>query len=262
MKFALGIVYLNEARWLRLHLPVMLRADSITGVVAVGGGSTDGSGEVICAACADAGKTWDITERKWGWHFANQQNAVIERAEALGYDAMLKYDPDELMFPAAIDTAAQLLFGGAKAIAFPRINFEQDRLHYAPFQNHRDLSDYQTRAHVLGENFRWQGRLHASVNAWSLWSESQDSALGAQRKIMRLPHTPIFHYEGLKPMRERQLKWANYERVQRGEAPLAELPAGIPTRSQPAQFIVPYQGAQPLDPFECGITAPYPEERA
>jgi len=47
MRLALGIVCLNEAPWLRLHLPIIMRASRIAGIVAIDGGSTDDSVAVL-----------------------------------------------------------------------------------------------------------------------------------------------------------------------------------------------------------------------
>lgn len=258
-RLALGIVCLNEAPWLHLHLPAMLRAAAISGVVCVDGGSTDRSPDIVRAIATVAGRPSEVQVRPWGWHFADQQNAVIDLAEARGYDALLKWDPDELMFPDQIDGAANLIAMGTKAIAFPRLNFEYDRLHYAPYTNPRDLLDFQTRMHVLGQGFRWRGQLHASVNAWDIWSEDRSADNATPRELVRLLHAWIYHYEGIKPMEQRALKWLNYARVREGQPPLDVLPDGYHIPTAPARWIVPFVGAQPLAPEDIGRLAPYSE---
>lgn len=242
MRFCLGLVCLNEAPWLRLHLPVMLATSGIDGLVAVDGGSQDDSIAVLESFGAA------VESRPWDWHFGKQQNAVIGLAERCGYDAMLKYDPDELWFPAHLDQAIRLLADSAKAVVFPRINFEFDRWHYAPHANPRDFADWQLRAFRLGEGCHWRGDLHATTNAYDLWSHNG--------QIMRLIGAPIYHYEGIKPPAARALKWLNYERVRDGQPALDTLPAEYAVPTPPLRQYVPYFGAQPLDPAMCGAMAP------
>lgn len=253
MRVCLGFMFLNEASWLRLHLPVMLQFPW-DGVVAIDGGSIDDSVDVIAGECARVGTSCVVDSRTWDWDFAAQQNAVIALAEALGFDAMLKWDPDELMFASHLEQAFGLIETGYhKALKFNRINFETDRFHYSPY----DYPDMQTRVHVLHEGFAWRGRLHASVNAWDLWREHPNSSVNAERSILWMPHVSIFHYEGLKPIPERWLKWHNYDRIRVGLAPLTTLPNDAPIPPLPVRFTLEYVGSQPLDPSQCGGRAPY-----
>lgn len=254
LSVALGLVCLNEAAWLRLHLPVMLRAERVAGVVCVDGGSTDGSLDVVREVAERHGKRWAIRERPWDWRFDEQQNAVIEVAEHVGFSALLKWDPDELMFPADIDQAVGFLERGAKAVVFSRVNFEGDRCHYTPHCNERDVLDQQMRLHVLGEGVRWRGRLHASPNVWDLWPSGETADC---RQIVRLPFAPIFHYEGLKPMAQRALKWLNYDLVSQDLDPLSALPDDYEVPVSTGRITLPFSMSQPLDPAVCGARAPY-----
>jgi len=248
MRIALGIVCLNEAPWLALHLPVILRSTRIDGVVCIDGGSTDDSAAIV----RSFGGT--VATRAWDWDFAAQQNAVIQLAERLGYDALLKYDPDELLFPEHIDQCADLLATGQhKALVVSRYNFEGDRRHYSPYL----YPDKQLRWHVLNEGFYWYRRLHATTNAYTLWNEPAGTSPGVERPILWLPHVNIYHYEGIKPIKERALKWLNYDRVQAGDAPLTVLPDGYAVPSLPVRYSVAFRGAQPLEPDECGECALY-----
>ncbi len=245
MRFALGLVCLNEAPWLRLHLPVILRAARIDGVVCVDGGSTDGSADLVRAL----GGVVEV--HPWRWDFAEQQNHVVQLAERLGYDALLKYDPDELLFPEHIDQGADLLATGQhKALVVSRYNFEGDRRHYCPYL----YPDKQLRFHVLNEGFYWYRRLHATTNAYEQWREPAGTSPSIPRDILWLSHVNIYHYEGIKPLEERSLKWLNYERVGQGLAALDALPDGFHVPSGPVRYAVEFRGAQPL---ECGVLAPY-----
>ena len=252
MRTCLGFQFLNESAWLKLHLPVILRYP-FDGVVAIDGGSTDDSVFAIKHACGRAARKLYLGQRPWDWHFDLQQNAVVERAEAEGFDALLKWDPDELLYPGHIEQAFDLLKDGAKAIKVNRINFEDDRRHYAPY----DYPDMQLRFHVLNEGWRWVGRLHAGPNVWTFWHEHPNSDPHAPRDIIWCPHINIYHYEGIKPRRERVLKQQNYQRIKDGLDPWTALPDTVAVTDGPVRFIVRYDGPQPLDPFTCGVRAPY-----
>lgn len=253
MRFALGLVCLNEAPWLRLHLPVILQSRRIDGVVCIDGGSTDKSRDVVADLARGRMLPCEIEVRPWDWDFAAQQNAVVQLAERLGYDAYFKYDPDELMFPEHIDQAADLLASGAhKVVIVSRYNFEGDRRHYCPYL----YPDKQLRFVVLNQGFYWYRRLHATTNAYTQWHEPAGTSVGIDRPIVWLPHARLYHYEGIKPMAERALKWLNYERIQAGDAPLTALPDGYKVPSSSFRYKVEFRGVQPLDPAVCGVEAP------
>ena len=251
MRLALGIVCLNEAPWLRLHLPIIMRASRIAGIVAIDGGSTDDSVAVLRSYGAT------VEHRSWTWDFAAQQNAVVKLAERRGYDAYLKYDPDELMWPWHIDQCVELLATGQhKALVVSRYNFEGDRQHYSPYL----YPDKQLRFVVLNEGFAWSERLHATTNAYTLWKEPGGTSLGVPRPILWLPHINIYHYEGIKPMPERMLKWLNYDRIKRDLPAWDALPDGYHVPDA-IRFAVEFRGAQPLSVEQCGVNAPYEYER-
>lgn len=256
MRFCLGIVCLNEAPWLRLHLPVILRSERIDGVVCIDGGSTDDSIETVFDLAEAAGKTCDVSVRFWDWDFAAQQNAVVQLAERLGYNAYFKWDPDELMFPEHIDQAVELLETGQhQALVVSRYNFEGDRQHYSPYL----YPDKQLRFVVLNQGFYWYRRLHATTNAYEQWKEPAGTSVGVPRPILWLSHVNLYHYEGIKPMHERALKWLNYERVGQNLLALNALPDGyhVPLA---VRYAVEFRGAQPLEPEQCGAMAPYEAE--
>lgn len=240
MRFCLGFQFLNEAAWLRRHLPIILQSRVIDGVMAIDGGSTDESVSVVYDAAFQAGKSVLVETRTWDWDFAAQQNAVIELAEKHGYDAYLKWDPDELLWPTHIDQAAALL-DRYHAIVVSRYNFEGDRQHYCPYL----YPDKQLRFVRLHEGFEWSLPLHATTNAYHLWREPGGTSPGVDRGIVWLPHVNIYHYEGTKPIEDRELKWENYRRVGREESPLSALPEDHPVPSLPVRFTVEFGGEEP-----------------
>jgi len=258
-KNVLGFACLNEEKWLALHLPVMLEA--VEGVVFVDGGSTDHSVDVVIGLCRERQLPVKYRVEPWQWDFAKQQNHIIELAEIAGAAAMLKWDPDELLFPHHVEQGFRLL-KTYKAVKVNRINFEGNRLYYSPYI----YPDMQTRFHVLHQGFRWRGRLHASVNAFELWHEHPNHDPQAKREIIWCPHIDIFHYEGIKPIEERSLKWMNYALVKEGKEPLSELPPHFIPPKLPVRHTVEFTGLQPLTPvsarfhrsiFEVGDKAPY-----
>jgi hypothetical protein len=240
MRFCLGFQFLNEASWLRRHLPIILQARAFDGVVAVDGGSTDDSAHIVKMIAVERDIFCVIKRRPWEWDFAKQQNHVIEIAQWDGFDAYLKWDPDELLWPAHIDQAAALL-EHYHALVVSRYNFEGDRDHYCPYL----YPDKQLRFVRLNEGFAWSEPLHATTNAYQLWREPPTTSPGVPRSIVWLPHVNIYHYEGTKPIEERELKWENYRRVARGEAPLTALPEGHPVPSLPVRFTVEFCGDHP-----------------
>jgi hypothetical protein len=255
MKFALGFQFLNEASWLRLHLPVILQSSRIDGVVAVDGGSTDNSRIVILGLCAKHKIEVHLFTRAWDWDFSKQQNFVVERCEELGYDAYFKWDPDELLWPRHIDAIAGLL-REYKVVITPRYNFSEDRQHFCPYL----CPDKQLRFVQLNQGFRWHGNLHAGTNAYQLWREDpNNTSPRAVRDIIFVPHMPIYHYEGIKPLAERALKWLNYERVADGLPAVTELPPDHPVPQYPLRATIPFMDPQPLDPAVIGLHAPYGE---
>jgi hypothetical protein len=249
MKLCLAVAFQNEQPWLELHLPAALRAESLAGLVALDGGSEDGSAAVIKKL---KGK---VQKREFDWDFSAHMNTLIDLAESAGYDALIRLDPDELMFPEHIDAVAALL-EQHKAVRLPRINFEVDREHYCPTL----YPDFQLRVFRLGEGVRYSGRVHESLDAAMAragWRERHNTDPDQRRDLITAPHLPIFHYEGLKDGPTRQLKGLNYQRVGQGQKPQEKLPWNFP--AWVPRWNLPFVGPQPLDPAEIGTRAPIEE---
>ncbi len=235
MRLCLAVAFQQEAHWLRLHLPRLLEAKSVAGLVTLDGGSTDGSADVALALGGV------VAERAFGWDFSAHLNALIEACEAAGYDAMLRLDPDELMWPEDVDHVAGSLERGAGALMWPTYHFERDRLHWMP----QLYPDCHIRAWMLDRGVRYTGRLHE-------WPQpSQPCA------IVKLEDVHLYHYEGIRTDARRRLKHLNYQRLLAGLEPLSELPPGQPEIGWRPYEV--FERAQPLDPAVIGARAPFGE---
>src|SRR5262245_48946207 len=107
MKLALGLmITAGEAPYLRLHLPHI--AQCFNGLVVCYDPYEDVEDELRVIDDLPFSGTVTVHrvfDRNWGKQF----NAVIDMAERCGYDALLRLDADETMFPADILAARNLL---------------------------------------------------------------------------------------------------------------------------------------------------------
>ena len=257
MKLALGVNFQNNSHWLALHLPAMLSAGgirnaAIDGVVAIDGGTTDNSMTVVRQVCAQYDVPLDLTEVPFTWDFGTQQNNVVRRAEELGYTHLLKWDPDELMFPEAIQQVRLLFGAGYVALWLPRINFEKSRFEYCP----ELYPDWQGRAWELNRGISWEGVRHATIGASLSALGLTSITLFGKPVVIKVPDCPIFHYEGLNDGYYRRLKQLNYEETARGNPPLSYLPPEA--EPVPYRHRIPFVGHQPY--VEGGPLAPFEEE--
>lgn len=235
MKFCIAFMMQNEESWLRLHLPVFLKSSAIDGIVAIDGGSTDNGPEYVRSLGGV------VMDRPWDWKPKDQENAVIQLAEWMGYDCILLTAPDELWFPEHIDEMKALMEDATNfALRFPTYNFVRDRRHYAPDKPF--FPDMHERVWRLGQGIRHVGELDSTP------SFSPDQALTCL-------HLPMFHYSWTKPRRWHFLKQINFHRVRDGLLPISELPADIVVEDYP--YHVPFLGPQPLEPDDVGEHAPY-----
>lgn len=232
MKLILALMVQDEAHWLRLHLPVYLDSGAFDAVIAVDGGSTDDTVAVLQGFGAK------VFHRTFSLNWSAQGNFLIACCEAEGGTHLIRCDPDELMHPHDLRTARDLLAEGTHdMLAFPRYNFIGDRLH------HREdwLPDYQQRAWALNRGIHYSGEaVHETpVNAmYTLYCTD----------------IPIYHYAWIAPAPERAYRTALYQAAQNGTA--------LPNRGDYAGYTltiprVPFTEAQPLDPQQIGVRAPY-----
>jgi len=229
MRLCLAMAFQNEAQWLRLHLPALaLPAD--WGLVGLDGGSEDDS-RLVFEMHGGV-----VHERPFDWHFARHMNALIMACEAEGYDALLRLDPDELVYPDVFTAVAQML-ATRECVALPRYGFVRDRRHYNP----RWHPDWQVRAFRLGVGLRYDGAVHEQLNYADGF------------RMGYLPDDPrlhIYHYGWILPLQARREREARYAALVGGNAdPAAHLADGYP-------HYVPFMGGQPLDPEEVGALAP------
>lgn len=246
MRVCLAFAFQNEIAWLRLHLPVMLRANALAGLVALDGGSSDGGADYVRSLGGV------VYARPFDWRFGDHMNALIAACEAEGYEAMLRLDPDECLFAADIDAAAGLLHT-YKALRLARFNFVGDRLSIYPYK----YPDYQTRAFHLGYGVRYFGDVHETLEKSFRaigWVED-GGELVAPRDIVMCPQIAIYHYGEIQADARFALKHVNYARLQQQLPPLDTLPAGYNTNGA-ARFSIPFEGAQPIDPHIVGAHAP------
>lgn len=235
MKLTIGFMFQQERAWLELMLPVFLKSNSVDGIVAIDGGSTDGGAEYVRSLGGV------VMDRPWDWKPKDQENAVIKLAEWMGYDCILLTAPDEIFWPQHIDEMKTLMEDAKTfALRFPTYNFVKDRRHYAPEKPF--FPDMHERVWRLGLGIRHVGELDSTP---SFSPEQATTCL----------HLPMYHYSHIKPRDWYRLKGLNFHRVKDGLPPLDKLPEGV--TPEPYPYHVPFGGMQPLDPDVVGERAPY-----
>lgn len=245
MKLALLFAFHNEKEWLDLHYPVWVRSDAIDGVIALDTGSTDNSVLSISPGKYDVNIA--LLREVYGFGpFDKMFNALISAAETLGYDAVLRLDPDELVFPEHIAGIKKLL-EQYKLVCLSRYDFWSDRMHYTPAL----YPDFQARAFRLNEGIRLRGKIHEGVN-WSErgWVEGID--------VLKDTKYPIYHYGNILPHRkERKLHYINQYQLTHGQEPVKMNDVDFTKVQDAHRDVVPFVGRQPLDPELIGYTAPF-----
>jgi len=181
--------------------------------------------------------------------FGAQRNRLIETGERTGFDWMIQLDSDECMFPEDIETVKSLMTPANRLIALPRYEFVRDLEHYDP----RGYPDYQRRAFRLGVGYRFGRRVHEGL--YRRFSPLSETRL--KRGVLS-DDTPIYHYGRVKSPAELALKFHNYARIARGEAPVDDL-RDEATGAGGADLwgdITPFDGPHPLDGVERASCAP------
>lgn len=243
MRICLAMAFQNEAPLLKLHLPVIIRSYGFHGMVGLDGGSQDGSADEFMKHGGV------VVNRPFDWNFSAHINFLIDTCEHLGYDALIRLDPDELMWPCALSELGRKLWTSHYRLFYlPRYNFWRSRKMYSPYP----FPDWQARAFVLNAGVRLIGNVHEQI-APALYGWAFDET--GQGKILMAADSFIYHYG---EVRSRPLQHLNYGRISRGEPPLAELPPDVdPQYTNAWRFSVPFGGPQPLDPGVIGEWAPW-----
>lgn len=229
MRLCLAVMFQNEANWLRLHLPVF--AHAFDGLVGLDGGSTDDSAAVF----RSFGGT--VHHRAFDFNFGAQGNALLDAAIADGYDAVLRIDPDECIYPQTAQAVKDTL-KHRPVVALPRINFAHNRLWFVP----EWYPDHQFRGIRLDAGLRYAGKVH----------EGLDCDYATQ--VARLPTPAIYHYSGVRGLTASQKRSAVYGAIARNEQTDWSAPADEQWHYPPMKR---FDGVQPLDPYAVGIHAPY-----
>lgn len=252
MKLALGLIFTNELPFLKLHLPVF--KDSFDGIVAITDPrTTDASGFYLTSFATPSFRV-NIMIRPWEYNWGEFATQLCNQAEAQGYDAIMRIDPDECLHPYAGTAIKLLLQRDATLLCFPRHEFFGDRKHVR-----EDIyPDYQTRAWRLNRGIIVQGQRHEGVNL-AQHGLSEHTAVPDIR-VLRVadPYLRIFHYGWV----GKQGIWRNMEKYQRHAQVSAGGPEHVafPPDTQLVSFpTVEFTEPQPINPDECGIHAPFEE---
>ena len=235
MKLCIGMMYQYDDHWLRLHVPKLAEA-GLPFVFLNGNGERTEIDKFL-------GQYGAVFYRRFEWNFADQQNYLNECAERMDLDAIIKLDPDELMWPEDLRYIAREIGDTYKAACLPRWNFVNDRLHVQKADGW--WPDLQTRVWLLNFGVEWRGQHHASAAA-------------SIRELGWLLHRlerPIYHYKWIAPRESCTLSRLNYERTQQGLAPLMGLPEDAELCAVPAGESFAQQ--QPLDAWKIGARAPF-----
>src|SRR5579859_4743418 len=237
MKLALCIMFSRgELPYLKLHLPVF--KDHFDGVISLTDDRTD-DGSIAYMRQIGA-KVYVLPWREdWGWSVSR----LFEFAEESGYDAGMRLDPYECIFPESPDTVRYDLEHKATLLCFPRYEFFYDRKQYR-----EDLfPDWQARAWRLNRGIKVEGKRHEGVNFFDSGLREGEDVL-ADERVMRVNAPQLFHYGyvGKSKIRHNQLKYLNAARIDKGQKPLFTLPVGTPEVSGVKTVEFPWM--QPLDP--------------
>lgn len=222
----------HDGEMLRLHLPAY--REVFDGFIVVANDAPEESVAFVEAHGAH------VEHRAWDWKHGPAQNRLIDLAEAQGYDAVLKSDPDECWFPADLKQIRRDLEDKWLGVALPTFNFMGDRRHYCPYPPF--YPDLHMRAWKLNLGIRYVRDRHAIPNRADLgWLDYQ------QMLVRHDAH--LYHYGWTTPWAHREWIMANYARAEAGQEPI---PWGTPVPAEEKRenphWTIPFVGLQPIDP--------------
>lgn len=256
MRLALGMmIHEGDAPWLSLHLPAFARC--FDGAVISIDPRESLNDELVALTLIDGNTIYGsnmvkLVVREFDNDWSAQFNSVIEMAEIMGYDAIVRLDPDEAIFSYDVEAIRELL-EQYSILCFARYNFWRDRMHYTP----GIYPDWQARSWILNKGIRLGGQHHEGIG-WTHYSMFEgDPIADTPRQVLRVPSIHIYHYGnvGKERILERDLHYVNVDREKAGHPPLTELPPG---REFPTRHSIAFWGPQPIIPI-AGIYAPYKE---
>lgn len=202
MKIALGMIVRNERQILNFTLNY--KALYFPHRIAIDFMSDDYSVELL------GSYGFSIRREAWRNDFSYARNQLIKYAEALKMDYIFMLDADE----ALMQSDMEKLLAHAnqnKPLRVPRIEFVKDF-------NHIDSTvapDWQCRYFPLNAGYHFAGEIHEML-------KDKDGHPAIEKAIK--VNTPIYHYSRCINLYRVALKYVNYDRIKKGEAPLASLP--------------------------------------
>jgi hypothetical protein len=244
MRIALVLMFADgELPFLKLHLPVS--SSSFDGIVALTDPKCqDGSVEYMRSLGVD------VFCESWSYDWGQFATSLFNHAEALGYDAAMRLDPDEALMPDAGHEVKRLLENEAALLCFPRYEFFGDRLRVRT-----DLfPDYQARAWALGRGITVQGKRHEGVDLTT--NGLSEHSVDPNRRVLRVESPVIYHYGwlGREGIWRNQVKYQRHAQVSAGGPEHVAFPPDTPLVRFPT---VPFTENQPVDPYEVGAIAPW-----
>lgn len=118
-RFCIGIMFQNNERLLRRHLPVF-DLPFVDGPVGLDGGSQDASAQVFREHGGQ------VYERPFDYDYGAQANALIAACEDAGYTHLLRLDTDEIMCPEHILRTRWAVESGDRIYSLRRVHYVGD----------------------------------------------------------------------------------------------------------------------------------------
>jgi hypothetical protein len=239
----------RDLPYLRLHLPVY--ANACDGFVGLTDMTT--SAETVALVQSFGARTF---RHDWQDNWSYSLNILIQRCEECGFDAMLRLDPDEAIFPASAQVIKQVLERDCTLLFLSRWNFWMDRKHYSA----ANYPNYVHKAFRLNRGIRWILKRHETMNLQEL-GLTVDLNASPDVRAMSIPDPQVFHYGWLKPnLAEKELRYINYHRRDDGLSELDVHPGPVSQEYVSFQDVQEFTLPQPIDPDVCGIYAPWEGE--
>jgi len=231
MKIAMGLIVKDERPILEKTL--ITKSLGFEHLVAVDFFSSDNTVELLQTF------GYYIHRQEWPNNYAEARNILIQVAEERGADYLFMVDADEAMTPEGIELCKKAA-ERYSAIALPRYEFVKDFGHYDPAL----YPDYQCRFFKLNQGYHFRNKVHEMLH-----TPDGKAVLADLNEHIRLPQAPLYHYSRIKSHPQLALKYFNYDRMLKGEAPLAELPEGYDPNARYWVNCEPFTSDHPLKQY-------------